>query len=359
MRACYDIRSPQLWTLENFNTLLQMKLDSIQTKTLSLQFVIQDSSGKVKEAYPNPLKTSLSSPKYREPLGFISGDVLFATYDYPFILFFQEAFGTIVLTITISFLFLLCIINFYQIIHDEKMKRKCQMLFVDNLLHDLKRPIENQLEICKLLPSLTPVQQTSFLERSHEQLNEMLQFTNHMLLQSMDVNVKQLHVKEFDIQKMLETLKQKDRWDFYKIKSFDIQTDICLVSPIISGDGQILFAVFQNFIDNSLKYSGEHVNIQITCMDLDPYHIQILFKDNGFGIATQDLKHVFECFYRGDFPKNKEVKGFGLGLYHAHMFILAHGGKINIESEVNEGTTILVTLPRKRNIKSRFKFSRV
>ena len=76
MRACYDIRSPQLWTLENFNTLLQMKLDSIQIKTLSLQFVIQDSTGKVKDAYPNPQKTSLSSPEYKQPLGFISGDML-------------------------------------------------------------------------------------------------------------------------------------------------------------------------------------------------------------------------------------------------------------------------------------------
>jgi two-component system sensor histidine kinase VicK len=175
----------------------------------------------------------------------------------------------------------------------------------------------------------------------------------------MDVYDKQLHMREFDIQKMLETLKQKDRWHLYKSKSFDIQTDIRLTSPIISGDEQILFTVFQNFIDNSLKYSGERVNIQITCMDIDPRYIQIRFEDDGLGIASKELKHVFERFYRGDSQKNKKVKGYGLGLYHARMFILAHGGKINIESEVNEGTTVFVTLPRKGDIKRRFKFSHI
>ena len=94
-------------------------------------------------------------------------------------------------------------------------------------------------------------------------------------------------------------------------------------------------------------------------MDIDPRYIQIRFEDNGLGIASKELKHVFERFYRGDSQKNKKVKGYGLGLYHAHMFILAHGGKINIESEVNEGTTVFVTLPRKGDIKRRFKFSHI
>lgn len=351
----YDVRSPQLWTLKTFYTYLQTKQDSTRMKNLSMQFVIQDSSGQIKESYPEKLTSLPSSPEYREPLGFISGDIIYATYSYPLIVFLQTATWEIILTIIISALFILCIVNLYQTIRNEKKRGKYRELFIDNLVHDLKRPVANQIKLCYLLRETPPENQTSLLEQSQEQLNEMLQSINRMLLQSTDAHGLCLNIRDLNLQETLEALTQKERWNTQADKKVDIQVDFRSANPVIRGDVHFLFAVFQNFIDNALKYSGDQVNIQIKCTDPDAQQVFISFKDNGFGISSKNLSHVFERFNRGDHQGNRAIKGNGQGLHYARTVILAHGGKINIESEEGKGTTIFVTLPRKANIKNRYK----
>lgn len=351
----YDIRDPESWTLKNFYTYLQAKQDHTIIKMLSIQFVIQDSSGRIKESYPEKLTSLPSSPEYREPLGFISGDTIYATYSYPLIAFLQTATWEIILTIIISTLFILCIVNLYQTIRNEKKSGEYRELFIDNLVHDLKRPVANQIKLCYLLRETSPENQTSLLEQSQEQLNEMLQSINRMLLQSTDAHGLCLNIRDLNLQETLEALTQKERWNTQADKKVDIQVDFRSANPVIRGDVHFLFAVFQNFIDNALKYSGDQVNIQIKCTDPDAQQVFISFKDNGFGISSKNLSHVFERFNRGDHQGNRAIKGNGQGLHYARTVILAHGGKINIESEEGKGTTIFVTLPRKANIKNRYK----
>ena len=350
----YDIRNPQLWTLKNFYTLLQTKLDSVQLKTLALQFVIGDSTGQIKDSYPGHHGKIPSSPEYHESLGFISGDTLYATYNYPAILFIQVAIWPIILTIIISALFITCIINFCRTIRNEKKSGEYRESFIDNLVHDLKRPVGNQIKACYLLPTLPPDEQESFLESNREQLNEMLQSINRMLLQSTDAHGLRLNVKEFNLEETLYELKQKDRWNTQN-KQFDIDVHFRSDNPIITGDVHFLFAVFQNLVDNALKYSGDQVKIQITCTDQDAQHVLIQIEDNGFGIPLKNLKHVFERYNRGDHQGNKKIKGHGLGLHYARIVIRAHGGKIDIQSEEGKGTTLFVTLPRKAKIKNKYK----
>ena len=354
-RKCYDIRSPQKWTLKNFYPFLQTKLDSIQSDIFSPQFIILDSTGQIKDTYPDTLSTFPDSPEYYRPLGFISGDTLMATYHYPLTVFIQATSWQLVLTFLISLLFVISLLNHCQMIRDEKKSGEYRELFIHNLVHDLKRPIENQIKTCYLLLHSPAGELTPFLERNREQLNEMLQSINYMLLQSTDAHGLRLNVKEFNLKETLEALKQKERWNTNTNKQFDIQVDFRSDNPLITGDHHFLFAVFQNFIENALKYSGDRVNIQITCMDIDAQQVQIRIGDNGFGISSQNLKHVFERFNRGDYQGNKKIKGHGLGLHYAHTVIRAHGGKISIQSEEGKGTTLFIVLPRKAKIKNKYK----
>lgn len=352
-KSRYDIRDLQSWNLKNFYTYLQVKQDTARMKNLSMKFIIQDSTGQIKDFYPTHSESLPSSPKYRESLGFISGDTLYATYDYPLIVFVQAAVWPIILTIIISTLFVLCIVNLYQTIHKEKKSGEYRELFIHNLVHDLKRPIANQLKTCYLLRNITPESRTSLLEQSQQQLNEMLQSINRMLLQSTDAHGLRLSVEKFDLREMLKILTEKDRWNTEPDKQFEIQTDFRSDNPTIAGDYHFLFAVFQNFIDNALKYSGDHVNIQITCTDLDIGHIQISIHDNGFGISSKSLKRVFERYDRGDQQGNRKIKGHGQGLHYARTVIRTHRGKIDITSEKGKGTTVVVVLPRHPRIKNK------
>ena len=150
----YDIRNPRLWTLKNFYSYLQAKQDSTQIKTHSLQLAIQDSTGQITASYPAHLATLPLFPEYREPLGFISGDTLYATYDFPLLVFIRSAIGQIILTIIISALLIVCTINLWQTIRNEKKRGEYRELFIHNLVHDLKRPVVNQIKTCSMSHSM-------------------------------------------------------------------------------------------------------------------------------------------------------------------------------------------------------------
>lgn len=319
-----------------------------------MKFVIRDSNKRIKDSYPEKLTSIPLSPEYKEPLGFITGDILYATYSYPLIAFLQTATWQIILTLIISALFILCIANLYQTIRNEKKSGEYRELFIHNLVHDLKRPIANQIKLCYLLQNAHPERSSSF-EQSRIQLNKMLESINRMLLQSTDAHGLRLNVKEINLRELLDTLSQKGRWNTEMNRQLDIQVDFRSINPMITGDYDFLFAVFENFIDNALKYSGDQTNIRIICTDPDAEFVLIRIDDNGFGISAESLIHVFERYNRGDQQGNGGIKGHGQGLHYARTVILAHGGKIDIESEKGKGTTILVSLRRNAKVKNKYR----
>ncbi|MCC7359306.1 MAG: PAS domain S-box protein [Anaerolineales bacterium] len=115
--------------------------------------------------------------------------------------------------------------------------------------------------------------------------------------------------------------------------------------PIVSGDEARLIQVVQNLVSNALKYSpgGGEVLVRGT---VEAERVVVSVTDHGPGIATPDLPHVFERFYRADSDLTRRVKGTGLGLYLAKAVVEAHGGKIWVTSEPGQGATFAFALPR-------------
>jgi signal transduction histidine kinase len=107
----------------------------------------------------------------------------------------------------------------------------------------------------------------------------------------------------------------------------------------LNADFEKLQIVFRNLIDNSLKYSTGLVEINI---NKKPGEVLISIKDKGIGISEEDLKYIFEPFYRADRSRSRRTGGFGLGLSICKKIIEAHKGEIKIISKVNEGTEIIL-----------------
>lgn len=103
--------------------------------------------------------------------------------------------------------------------------------------------------------------------------------------------------------------------------------------------------VFVNLIDNAVKYTEKTGRIEIQLTDLGD-QISIAVKDNGIGISSEHVDHIFERFYRVDKARSREMGGTGLGLGIAKHIILAHRGTITVQSQPGEGTVFTVTLPR-------------
>ena len=104
--------------------------------------------------------------------------------------------------------------------------------------------------------------------------------------------------------------------------------------------------VFANLIDNSIKYTPAGSTISITTK-LGAAAVQIQFSDDGPGIPTDDLPHIFERFYRVEKGRSREKGGTGLGLSIVKHIIKLHGGKIRAKSPPGQGTTFVMSLSTK------------
>jgi two-component system phosphate regulon sensor histidine kinase PhoR len=97
-------------------------------------------------------------------------------------------------------------------------------------------------------------------------------------------------------------------------------------------------------LDNAVKYCTVTPDIHVFTKDVKK-GIQLEFQDNGIGIKREDLKLIFDKFYRVPTGNLHDVKGFGLGLFYVKLIVEAHGGKIDVRSKPGEGTTFLIWLP--------------
>lgn len=104
--------------------------------------------------------------------------------------------------------------------------------------------------------------------------------------------------------------------------------------------------VIYNLIDNGIKYNRDGGRVDVT-VAVAPGEAVLTFKDTGCGIGSADKERVFERFYRVDKSHFKETGGTGLGLSIVKHGILFHQGRIELESELEQGTTIKIFLPRK------------
>jgi len=115
----------------------------------------------------------------------------------------------------------------------------------------------------------------------------------------------------------------------------EIQTDIELI-----GDPDHLNRIFFNILSNAYKYSNENGKIRISLKKIDNA-IKIIVEDTGIGIPKEDIKYIFERFYRSDLSRNKGTGGTGIGLTITKSLVEANSGQISIESEEGKGTKVI------------------
>ena len=107
---------------------------------------------------------------------------------------------------------------------------------------------------------------------------------------------------------------------------------------------RIAFAI-QALLDNAIKFTPPGGRVSIDC-EVDGDCVRLVIRDTGCGIPREELPKIFEKFYQVDPDHTGQVRGFGLGLFYARLFVQDHGGSIRLESTPEEGTTAILTLPR-------------
>ena len=125
-----------------------------------------------------------------------------------------------------------------------------------------------------------------------------------------------------------------------------IYTEIEAIDSTIYVDEMHFQNVINNLLDNAVKYRkpDQPVNIYLRTWN-DNEHLYLSVRDTGLGIKKDNLKKVFDKFYRVHTGNVHDVKGFGLGLAYVKKIVMLHNGDISIDSEMGKGTKFTIKLP--------------
>jgi signal transduction histidine kinase len=187
-------------------------------------------------------------------------------------------------------------------------------------------------------------EQENLLQKAYESTERMITLTNDMLtLNHTEDTILNFHFQNINIIEILE----ETIFEFYsESKKKDI--DLIFLKPStpiteIKADKEMIRVVFQNLIENSIKYSNSKGKVLVSA-SLEKENIEISIRDEGITIKKEDQDKIFQKFYRTENAKQKDAIGSGLGLFTTKKIVEHHKGKIWFESN-DKGTTFFVTLP--------------
>jgi len=161
--------------------------------------------------------------------------------------------------------------------------------------------------------------------------------SNEIALDKKSLSVNDL-LDEILLDYHLKLLGTKTRFEFTKETNDD-------VVPL---DKFHFTTMMLNLFDNAIKYNPSEEKALTVITRRDKQHnLQILIKDNGIGIKVENLKHIFDKFYRSNGGVNIQVKGLGLGLYYVKQIADAHQWSVMVESEPGVGSLFIITIPYK------------
>jgi len=225
---------------------------------------------------------------------------------------------------------------------------KSRSTFVANVSHELRSPLTSLMGIVETLqgPARNDVKaRDNFLNLMQGETERMSRLVGDLLsLSKFEAKEHLPPDGQVDISKLLLRIMavlSETKTEYKNRVVLDIPEDLHL----ITGDADELTEVFQNLIENALKYSGPKTIVAVSIVEA-ANEITITINDKGEGIAPKHLPRLTERFYRVDKGRSREAGGTGLGLAITKHILNRHRGRLSIKSKVGVGSTVSVTLPR-------------
>ncbi len=256
---------------------------------------------------------------------------------------------TLVFT-AISLLTVIFFIYSLTVILRQKRLSELQKDFINNMTHEFKTPISTIKVAADVFASTPSVSSDPRLARYaqiiREQNNRLnTQVEKVLQLTRIDRNTLDLNKEVINIHELLATILPAMQ---VKIEEKDgiLAQNLAATQPYIKADTLHLTNIIHNLLDNAVKYSKEgKPDIEVRTEDKGK-SIRLVIADKGIGIDKEHQKKVFFRFYRVPTGNIHNVKGFGLGLFYVKNIIQAHGWQIELDSELNKGTTITMEMPK-------------
>jgi len=237
------------------------------------------------------------------------------------------------------------------VLHDTTALRRAERMradFVANASHELKTPIAGLAGFIETLRG--PAREDSaarerFLGIMAEQADRMRRLVDDLLMLSrIEQHEHARPAAAVDLGRVLRSV-----LDLLQLKASSrkvgIEIDLAPDLPYAVGDHDELIIVFQNLIDNALKYARPETSVRVEARPAGRERVAVAVRDEGDGIPAAHLPRLTERFYRVDTARSRQLGGTGLGLAIVKHVVNRHRGRLDIQSEPGKGSTFTVTLP--------------
>lgn len=220
--------------------------------------------------------------------------------------------------------------------------------FIGNMTHELKTPISTIALSSEVLSDPAIIQEPERL-RSYAEIirteNERLRAQVERVLQlsTLDKGELQLKREAVDMHKVMRDVAAAFAVQL-KERGGELHLETDASRSVITGDPLHVANALFNLVDNALKYSNDAPHVTISSRN-GGGSLFIAVADRGIGIRKEDVKHVFERFFRVHTGNTHNVKGFGLGLHYVDTIARAHQGRVSVRSELGKGSTFTLELP--------------
>ncbi|NLN50337.1 MAG: HAMP domain-containing histidine kinase [Acholeplasmataceae bacterium] len=216
--------------------------------------------------------------------------------------------------------------------------------FISSFSHEFKTPIVSIRGFAKLAktPNISIQERNEYLDIIISEINRLVNLSNStLLLTQLESQEIVLEKEDFNLDEQLRQsiVLLQDKWEEKNI-NFNLDLD----NLIINGNKTLLQQLWLNVLDNAIKFSNPGSTITTSLKDYDEKNVLIKIVDQGIGMSEDTVKQIFNKFYQAD--PSRSSHGIGLGLSIANRIIDLCQGKIEVFSEINKGTSFLISLPK-------------
>lgn len=274
---------------------------------------------------------------------------LFAIFPQRERLIFREM--SLAIGSSILFMLLLAGAFAYTLFTIFRQKKLSEMKndFINNLTHEFKTPIASISLAARTLKRLPPIGQSgkamnyvNLIDQEGKRLENHIDKVLQMA--SMDSGSFALDKQEVNMHETIAKVKESLSL-FLEKKGGEINLGLSAERPLIIADAMHLFNMLYNLVDNAIKYNNQRPQIFIDSKNTGE-GLRISVRDNGIGMSKEVQEQVFNRFYRQKMGDARNVKGFGLGLAYVKRMMAAHGGRIELQSQPDQGTTFNLIFPK-------------
>lgn len=242
------------------------------------------------------------------------------------------------------------IISMHDITEQKKAKQMMKD-FVANASHEIRTPLTSVIgfiETLQTLDSADDAIRKKFLQITAEQTAHIAKLVNDLLsLSTAEINETKLPTTIVNITSIIKNSISRVEWQARE-KNVEIIANIDDDLPKINGDEDELMQVFVNLLSNAIKYGARNDYVEITAKKSEETnYLEISVKDNGEGIAQEDIPKITQRFFRVDKVRSRRIGGTGIGLAIVKHILNRHRANLNIQSKLGSGSKFTVELPVK------------